>query len=79
MDQEEMVEMLQAKLRASTTPSLSASSRIPSSDRCKEQGTIDLLDNLRLMVERLINAGCMHGCGTIDTNIKVRKRICSLP
>jgi hypothetical protein len=47
MDQDTMVEMLQAELRTSAAPSPSASSRISSSDRCKERGTIDLLDNLR--------------------------------
>jgi hypothetical protein len=47
MDQEAMNEMLLAELRDYTAPSPSASSRIPSSDGCKEQGTFDPLDILR--------------------------------
>jgi hypothetical protein len=80
MDQEAMDEMLLAELHDYMTPSLSASSRIPFSDGCKEQGTIDLLDILILdWRERLINAGCiMHGCGTIDTIINVQNRTSSL-
>jgi hypothetical protein len=58
MDQEAMDEMLLAELHDYMMPSLSASSRIPFSDGCKEQGTIDLLDILRLA--RAITQRRMH-------------------
>jgi hypothetical protein len=59
MDQEAMDEMLLDELHYYTAPFPSASSsRIPSTDGCKEQGTIDLLDILRLA--RAINQHWMH-------------------
>jgi hypothetical protein len=50
--------MLLAELHYYTAPFPSAPLRILSSDGCKEQGTIDLLDMLRLV--RAINQRRMH-------------------
>jgi hypothetical protein len=59
MDNEAMDEILLAELNYYTAPFPStSSSRIPFSDGCKEQGTIDLLDILRLA--RAINQHRMN-------------------